>query len=65
MLRTSLRAAIRNSSGNISTAIIGKKEHHKLMRKEIILCIFPFGNQGTDPSLVIKMVIIVIIVFNG
>ena len=64
MLRTSIRSAIRNNCGNISTATIGKKEHHKLMRKEMILCIFPFGNRGTDPSLVIKMVMVPTKLFN-
>ena len=30
--------------------------HHKMMRKELIMNIFPFGNEGTDPSTVIKLV---------
>ena len=30
--------------------------HHKMMRKELTMNIFPFGNDGTDPSTVIKLV---------
>ena len=32
--------------------------HHKIMRKQITMNVFPFGNDGTDPALVIKAVII-------
>ena len=30
--------------------------HHKMMRKELTMSIFPFGNDGTDPSMIIKLV---------
>ena len=42
----------------ITTAlkIIDNPNHHKMMRKELTMNIFPFGNDGTDPSLIIKLV---------
>ena len=35
-------------------------DNHKIMRKQITMNIFPFGNDGTDPALVIRAVIIFI-----
>ena len=51
-----MRAALRNNPPANNSGIFAKKEHHKLMRKEIVLNVFPFGNEGTDPSIVIKLV---------
>ena len=36
--------------------IIDFPNHHKMMRKELTMNIFPFGNDGTDPSMIIKLV---------
>ena len=43
---------------NIENAlkIIDNPNHHKMMRKELTMNIFPFGTDGTDPSLIIKLV---------
>ena len=35
---------------------IDNSNHHKMMRKELTMNIFPFGNDGTDPSMIIKLV---------
>ena len=59
-------------SGNISVSIymslfeeikqalelLKNPNHHKMMRKELTMNIFPFGNDGTDPSIIIKLVCI-------
>ena len=58
------------NSGNLSSSIFESKlvnienaleiidlpNHHKMMRKELTMNIFPFGNDGTDPSIIIKLV---------
>ena len=36
--------------------IIDDPNHHKMMRKELTMNIFPFGNDGADPRIIIKMV---------
>ena len=36
--------------------ILDDPNHHKMMRKELVMNIFPFGDDGTDPSIVIKLV---------
>ena len=36
--------------------ILNNPNHHKMMRKELTMNIFPFGKDGTDPSLIIKLV---------
>ena len=43
---------------NIENALqlLDNPNHHKMMRKELTMNIFPFGNDGTDPSMVIKLV---------
>ena len=40
--------------------ILDDPNHHKMMRKELTMNIFPFGNDGTDPSMVIKLVCIIV-----
>jgi len=55
MLRSSMRAAVRNNPSKSNANILTKEEHHKLMRKEIVLNVYPFGNDGTDPSIVVKL----------
>ena len=39
-----------------SLKILDDPNHHKMMRKELVMNIFPFGNDGTDPSIVINLV---------
>ena len=36
--------------------ILENPNHHKMMRKELTMNIFPFGNDGTHISMVIKLV---------
>ena len=50
--------AFESEQVNIENAlkIIDNSNHHKMMRKELTMNIFPFGNDGTDPSLIIKLV---------
>ena len=44
--------------------LLDNPNHHKMMRKELTMNIFPFGNDGTDPSLIIKLVRYQIIIFH-
>ena len=39
-------------------------EHHKTMRKQILMSVFPFGNEGTDLALVIRAVILLFVLQN-
>ena len=39
-----------------SLKILDDPNHHKMMRKELVMNIFPFGNDETDPSIVINLV---------
>ena len=39
-----------------SLRILDDPNHHKMMRKELCMNIFPFGNDGADISMVIKLV---------
>ena len=43
--------------------ILDNPNHHKMMRKELTMNIFPFGNDGTDPRIIIKLVGYEIIIF--
>ena len=43
--------------------ILDNPNHHKMMRKELTMNIFPFGNDGTDPRIIIKLVRYEIIIF--
>ena len=36
--------------------ILDDPNHHKMMRKELTMNIFPFGNDGTDPRIIVKLV---------
>ena len=56
MLRASIRSTLRRNNIINGLATIEGPEHHKMMRKELTMNIFPFGNEGTDPSTVIKLV---------
>ena len=39
-----------------SLELLDNPDHHKMMRKELCMNIFPFGNDGADPRLAIKLV---------
>ena len=54
MIRTSIRSTLRKY--RIESDFIDQDSHHKMMRKEVAMNIFPFGADGTDPSLVIRAV---------
>ena len=56
MLRASIRSAIEKYDIKEGVKILDDSNHHKMMRKELTMNIFPFGNDGTDPSMVIKLV---------
>ena len=65
-----IQIAVKAFSSNLSSSIskseqfkienalkvIDNPNHHKMMRKELTMNIFPFGNDGTDPAMVIKLV---------
>ena len=56
MLRASIRSAIKKYKIKKGLEILDNPNHHKMMRKELVMNIFPFGDDGTDPSIVIKLV---------
>ena len=58
MLRASIRSAVKKYNIKNGLEILDDPNHHKMMRKELTMNIFPFGDDGTDPSMVIKLVCI-------
>ena len=56
MLRASIRSAVIKYNIKNGLKILDNPNHHKMMRKELTMNIFPFGNEGTDIGLVIKLV---------
>ena len=56
MLRASIRSALKKYNIKKGQDILDNPNHHKIMRKELTMNIFPFGNDGTDPSIIIKLV---------
>ena len=56
MLRASIRSAIKRYNIKNGLEILNDPNHHKMMCKQLTMNIFPFGNDGTDPSMVIKLV---------
>ena len=56
MLRASMRSAIEKYSIKNGLEILDNPNHHKMMRKELTMNIFPFGDDGTDIFTVIKLV---------
>ena len=56
MLRTSIRSAVIKYNIKNGLKILENPNHHKMMRKELTMNIFPFGDDGADPSMVIKLV---------
>ena len=60
MLRASIRSAIEKYDIKDGLEFLDNPNHHKMMRRELTMNIFPFGNDGTDPSMVIKLVWVVL-----
>ena len=56
MIRASIRSALKKYNIKKGLEILDNPNHHKMMRKELTMSIFPFGDDGTDPSMVIKLV---------
>ena len=56
MLRASIRSALKKYSIKKGLEILDNSNHHKMMRKELTMNIFPFGKKGTDIKMVIKLV---------
>ena len=56
MLRASIRSAVIKYKIKNGLEILNNPNHHKMMRKELTMNIFPFGDDGADPSMVIKLV---------
>merc|ERR1719450_237953 len=55
MLRASIRSAVEKYNIKKGLEILENPSHHKMMCKELCINIFPFGNDGTDPRIVIKL----------
>ena len=56
MLRFSIRSALKKYNIKKGLEILDNPNHHKMMRKELIMNIFPFGDDGMDISMIIKLV---------
>ena len=56
MLRASIRSAIKKYKIKNGLDILDNPNHHKMMRKELTMNIFPFGDKGTDILTLIKLV---------
>ena len=56
MLRASIRSAVEKYRIKDGLAMLNSPDHHKRMRKELCMNIFPFGDDGTDLSIVMKLV---------
>jgi len=55
MLRASLKSAIKKFNIQNGLEILENENHHKMMRKELCMNIFPFGDDGADLRLVINL----------
>ena len=56
MLRASIKAAIKKFNIKNGLEILENPNHHKMMRKELCMNIFPFGDDGNDLRMVINLV---------
>ena len=56
MLRASIRSAVEKYQIKNGLGILDNPNHHKMMRKELCMNIFPFGNDGFDLSMAIELV---------
>ena len=56
MLRASIKAAIRKFKIKNGLEILRNGNHHKMMRKELCMNIFPFGDDGADLRLALQLV---------
>jgi len=55
MLRASIRSAVEKYDIKNGHKIMNNPSHHKMMRKELCMNIFPFGLDGADPIMAIKL----------
>ena len=58
MIRASIRSLLKKYKIENGLEILDDPNHHKMMCKQLTMNIFPFGNDGTDPFMVIKLVCI-------
>ena len=56
MLRSSIRSADEKFDIKNANEILDNPNHHKMMRKELCMNIFPFGLDGADPIMAVKLV---------
>ena len=56
MLRASIKSAIKKFKIKSGLEILDNENHHKMMRKELIMNIFPFVDDGNDLRMVINLV---------
>ena len=56
MLRAAIRSAVKKYKIKDALNKLENPNHHKIMRNELTMNIFPFGDDGADPSIIIKLV---------
>ena len=56
MLRASIRSAVKKYNIKDGLKKLEDPYHHKMMRNELTMNIFPFGDDGADPLNIIKLV---------
>ena len=56
MLRASIRSAVKKYEIEDGLKKLENPNHHKMMRNELTMNIFPLGDDGADPSIIIKLV---------
>ena len=56
MLRASIKSAVKKYMIKDGLKKLAHKDHHKMMRNELRMHIFPFGDNGADPLIIIKLV---------
>ena len=54
MIRASIRSALRKFG--IKSDYLEQENHHKIMRREIAMNVFPFGEDGAFPYVIIRAV---------
>ena len=55
MLRASIRFAVKKYNIEDGLEKLENPNHHKMMRNELTMNIFPFGDDGADNSIIIKL----------
>ena len=56
MLRASIRCAVKKYNIKDGLKKLENPNHHKMMRNELTMNVFPFGDDGADPSIILKLV---------